>query len=701
MDARQVFEQMTERNLVTWSSMISMYTQHNHAHEALVFFSRFRVCSNGSPNEFILASVMRGCTQLKWVKLGTQVHGVSVKIGFDEDVFVGTSLIDFYSKNGNGDIRDAWCVFVGLPVKNSVTWTAIIAGYSQSGRSDVSLRLFSEMRETGGVVADRYVISSVVSACSMLGFLEGGKQIHGYVLRNETKLDISVINVLIDLYSKCGRVRDGRKLFDQMSVKNIVSWTTMIAGYMQNSYDWDAMELFSAMNRLGWRGDGFACTSILSSCGSLQALEHGRQVHAYSVKANLESNEFVKNGLIDMYAKCGFLKDARRSLDVMTECNVVSYNAMMEGYARGDMFYEALNIFHEMRLSSIHPSLLTFVSLLGVSASLSTIDLSKQIHGLIIKFGFSLDLYAGSALVDVYSKCFCAKDARLVFDEMNEKDIVVWNAMIFGYTLNTKAEDAFRIFLELQRLRMKPNEFTFVALVTVASNMASLAHGQQFHSQLIKIGLDLEPFITNALVDLYAKCGSIEEAQKMFNTEDQKDVVCWNSIISRYAQHGHAEEALQMFDRMRAEGIVPNYVTFVGVLSACSHVGLVESGLRHFDSMISEFGVDPGMEHYACVVALLGRAGKLCKAKEFIERMPIEPATVVWRSLLSACSLAGDVIMGKYAAEKAILLDPKDSGSYILFSNILASKGMWGDVEDVRKRMTCNEVPKEPGHTWI
>ncbi|XP_042510772.1 pentatricopeptide repeat-containing protein At4g39530 [Macadamia integrifolia] len=698
LNAELIFDKILGRNLITWSSMISMYTHHGQNEEALMIFSEFRKSSSENPNEFILASVLRACTQLGAVDQATQVHDFVIKAGFDQDVYVGTSLIDFYSKNG--EIEEARLVFDDLLMKTAVTWTTMITGYSQSGKSEVSLQLFIQMLKTE-VLPDRYVLSSAISACSMLEFLEGGKQIHAYVLRNGTETDVSVINVLIDLYSKCHRVKISRQLFDQMVLKNVVSWTTMIAGYMQNSCHWDAVKLFSEMTQLGWQPDGFTCTSILTSCGSAEALELGRQVHSYTIKAKLESDEFVRNSLIDMYAKCNSLDDAKIAFDTMPVHNVISCNAMIEGYARQDKVFEALGLFNDMRLKSFHPSLLTFVSILGVSASLSTMDLSKEIHGLVIKSGISLDIYAGSALVDVYSKCFCVEDARLVFEEMNERDIVVWNAMVFGHTQNGQGEEAFKLFLELQSSGLKPNEFTFVGVITAASNLASLVHGQQFHSQLIKSGQYLDPYVSNALVDMYAKCGSIEEAHKMFHTTCRRDVVCWNSMISTYAHHGLADEALQMFQQMQDEGIEPNYVTFVGLLSACSHGGLVESGLCLFDSMATEFDIKAGTEHYACVVALLGRAGRLHEAKEFIEHMPIEPAAIVWRSFLSACRVAGNVEMGRYAAEMAISIDPKDSGSYVLLSNIYASRGMWADVEKVRKGMDCNGVLKEPGHSWI
>ncbi|KAM5577471.1 pentatricopeptide repeat-containing protein [Rosa sericea] len=694
--ARKLFDRMPERSSVTWSSMVSMYTKHGKSEEALKVFSEFHRSSDGRPNEYTLPSVIRACTQFGGVDQGAQVHCFVVKTGFDLEVFVGTSLIDFYVKMG--DIEEARLIFDGLKVKSAVTWTIVIAGYAKSGRSEAALKLFYYMRDTD-VLPDKYVLSALLTACSALKFIGGGKQIHAHVLRRGTEMDVSVVNVLIDFYTKCGQVQAGHRLFDKMVDKDLISWTTMIAGYMQNSMHMEAVKLFSEMTRLGWKPDGYGCSSILTSCGSLEALKHGRGVHAYTIRVDLVYEYYVKNGLIDMYAKCNSLTDARRVFDSMTDHNVVSYNAMIEGYSRQDKVAEALDLFNLMRLKLVQPSILTFVSLLGVSAALLTLELSLQIHGLTTKYGLSLDIFAGSALIDVYSKCSCIREAKLVFEEMNEKDIVVWNAMFCGYAQQSESEEALKLYSQLQLSRQNPNEFTFASLISAASNLASIQHGQQFHNQVIKVGLENDHFVTNALVDMYSKCGSIKEARKIFDSKTLKDVACWNSIISTYAHHGEAEEALLMFGRMMEE-IKPNYITFVGVLSACSHAGLVEDGLHHFESM-PLFGIEPGIEHYSCIVSLLGRAGKLSEAKEFIGKMPMKPPAIIWRSLLSACTAAGNVELGIYAAEMAILSDPMDSGSYILLSNIYASEGMWDDVKRVREKMEYNGVVKETGRSWF
>nr|XP_043626081.1 pentatricopeptide repeat-containing protein At4g39530 [Erigeron canadensis] len=695
--ARKVFDEMPERSISAWATLISGYTRHGYSEEGWLVFVMFKRESDENVNEYVLANVVRGVTQLESMHKGSQLHNLVVKTGLDHDVYVGTSLVDFYCKVGK--VQDARLVFDGLPIKNAVTWTAMIAGYARVGKSEVSLQVVRQMRESD-VVPDKYVLSSVLSACSVVGFYEGGKQIHGVVIRRGAAMDISVSNALVDFYVKCGKVKSGRKVFDKMVVKNVISWTTIISGYMQNSFDNEAMGLFIDMTRNGWKPDGFACTSILTSCASLEALEPGRQTHAYTIMTNLDKDDFVSNGLIDMYSKCNCLDDARRVFNGIPNRNVIGYNAMIEGYSRHGNLYEAFDLFHEMRLRNINPSLLTFVSLLNVSTLSPILEIGKQIHGFMIKYGVALEIYAGSALIDVYSKCSSILDARLVFYEMSEKDIVVWNAMFFGYTQVSENEAALKLYRELQLSYQKPNEFTIVALLTAASNLASFPHGHQFHAQLLKTGLNLDPFVTNALLDMYAKCGRKKEGQDLFNSTVYRDIVCWNSMILTHAQHGDGKESLELFERMLNEGTQPNYVTFVAVLSACDHMGLVKDGFNYFESM-ANFGIEPGLEHYACMVSLLARAGKLYEAKDFIEKLPIPPAAIIWRSLLSACRVSGNLEMAKYAAEMAILNDPKDSGSYVLLSNIFSAKGMWGEAKKVRQKMECNGVVKESGCSWI
>ncbi|KAI3714761.1 hypothetical protein L6452_21720 [Arctium lappa] len=383
----------------------------------------------------------------------------------------------------------------------------MISACTQHGYNEEAWMVFLMFQRACDETPNEYVLASVIRTSTQLGSSVRGSQLHSLVVKTGLDQDVYVGTSIVDLYSKLGK----------------------------NAFDREAMSLFINMTRNGWKPDGFACTSVLTSCASLEALEPGMQTHAYTVKTNMDKDEFVNNGLIDMYSKCNCLADARRAFDGIPHRNVIGYNAMIEGYSRIGNLNEALDLFREMRLGYLDPSLLTFVSLLGVSASLLTLELSKQIHGFIIKFGVSLDVFAGSALIDVYSKCSFTFDARRVFDEMSEKDIVVWNSMLFGYTQKSENESALRLYQELQLSCLQPNEFTFVALIIAASNLASLPIGHQFHTQLLKTGLNLDPFVTNALLDMYAKCGSKQEARNLFDSTRKAGLIY--SVIDILIDH--------------------------------------------------------------------------------------------------------------------------------------------------------------------
>ncbi|XP_073154411.1 pentatricopeptide repeat-containing protein At4g39530 isoform X2 [Henckelia pumila] len=603
--ACSLFARMPERNLISWSSMISVYNQNGCYEEALMLFDELRKSGFMNSNEFVLASVIQSCTQLVSLGNGLCLHGLVIKAYHKQNTYVGTSLIDFYAKTS--DLNAAILVFDELEMKTVVAWTAIIMGFTLKGKSDVSLDLFKEM-VSSNVIPDAYALSGALSACLMLESIEEGKQIHAYVLRRAADRDISVSNMLIDFYVKSGEQKAGKIIFDNLVIKNAISWTTMIYGCVQNCFYWEALDLLRNMNRLGLTANEFACTGVLNSCGSIGALAQGKQVHAYIVKVNLDSVDFVTSSLIDMYCKCNFLIDARRVILDTEKCSVVCYNSMIDGYTRKRRLGEAINLFNEMRHNFIPPNLLLFIGLFGLSASQAVLGISKQLHSLMIKCGFYLERFGGSALIDVYSKCSSIVDARLVFEEIEEKDIAVWNSMFSGYALQSENEVALRLYLELLHTRERPNGVTCVAIITVSGNLANLSQGLQFHNQAIKIGLDFNPFVTNALLNMYAKCGSMDAARSLFDSMPNRDIVCWNSMISIYAQHGDAEKALQIYEDMKSKGVKPDHVTFVVTLSACAHVGRVEDGFHHFKSL-HEFGIEPGIEHYACMVSLLGRAG--------------------------------------------------------------------------------------------
>eukprot|EP01018_Ginkgo_biloba_P022118 Gb_05942 [translate_table: standard] len=697
VDAQRVFDKMPERNVVSWTAMIAGHAQLGHGEEALKLFCQMQWAGR-KPNQFTFASFFRACTGLLTVEQGMQVHVQCIKTGFESNIYVGSALLDMYAKCGN--ISNARTVFDKMPERNTVSWTAMITGYAQDRQGEEALKLFTQMHRIA-VKLDGFALSSVLCACAISAFLEEGNQVHAHVMKSGFESDVSVRNVLVDMYAKCGNPDSARNVFDKMLVRNVISWTTMIVGYTQNSWNEEAINIFQQMQWAGMKPDQFTFASVLSACASLAALEEGNQLHAHVIKVGLESDEFVKNALVDMYAKCESIAQARNAFDNMLEQSVVSFNAMIAGYAQHGLADEALKLLRQMQRAAMKPNQSTFVSIFRACATVGAMEQGKQVHAHVIKSEIVSDIFVESALVDVYSKCASIGDARKTFTRMSERDIVSWNAMIAGYTQNGHGEEALKLYCQMQWAGMKPNHFTFVGVLTSCASLAALEQGIQVHTKIIKIGFESDVYVGNALVDMYAKCGSIEDASILFDRMLNRDVVCWNAMIARYAQHGCGMEALKLFEQMQGAGVKPNHITFIGVLSACSHVGLVSEGHRYFESMNADYGIAPRMEHCACMVDLLGRAGHLDKAENFIYQMPFEPGAVVWRTLLAACRVYGNIELGKHAAGHVLELEPQDSGTYVLLSNIFASAGRWDDVTKVRKLMNDRGVKKEPGRSWI
>ncbi|XP_011628337.1 pentatricopeptide repeat-containing protein At3g24000, mitochondrial [Amborella trichopoda] len=347
------------------------------------------------------------------------------------------------------------------------------------------------------------------------------------------------------------------------------------------------------------------------------------------------------------------------------------------------------------------PNHFSFSSVLKACAGLKTLDASKQIHCLSIKTGFCLDLVVGNALVDAYSKCEYMDEAWRVFDEMPNKDEISWTTLIVGYSQNCMGNEALSAFKLLRNRGVDPDQYMLASVISGCGAITSEIHGRQLHSYSIKVGFGSSLFVQNALVDMYSKNGSIKSAHKVFGFMENRDVVSWTSLIVGLAQHGMGEKALFLFDQMRMAHVKPNHVTFVGVLSACSHVGLVDKGLFYFELMSKDYGIEPGYDHFVCMVDLLGRVGNLEEAKKFIDELPIPPGPLVWQTFLGACKLHGNVKLGKLAATHVLELSPHDSSVYVLLSNMHAEAGLWEEAARVRNMMRERGARKEVAYSWI
>ncbi|KAJ7542118.1 hypothetical protein O6H91_10G090800 [Diphasiastrum complanatum] len=570
----------------------------------------------------------------------------------------------------------------------------------QEGRLKEALHMVELMvQQTTTTPIGAYVC--LLKGCSKRKALAEGKQVHALIAQSVLDSNIFLANTLVHMYSKCGSVLDAHKVFSNMPQRNVYSWTAIISAYADSGQGEKAINLFQLMQRTGLAPDKVVFVVVLKACASLAALEQGKQLHSDIIKRGFQSDVIVGSTLVDMYAKCGCTDDARELFNNMSERNVVSWNAMIAGYAQNGLGKEALALYKQMKQEGVQPNNVTFVVLLKACASLAALEQGKQLHSDIIKRGFQSDVIVGNTLVDMYAKCKCIEDARELFNYMSERDVVSWSAMIAGYAQNGLGKEALALYEQMKQEGVQPDIVTFTCVLSACASLAALEQGKQLHFDIIKRGFQSDVIVGSTLVDMYAKCGCIEDARELFNYMSERDVVSWSAMIAGYAQNGLGKEALALYEQMKQEGVQPDNVTFTCVLSACAHSRLVDEGRYVFDSMCKDHDVTPTKEHYACMVDLLARAGCWADAELFINKMPIQPDSVVWMTLLGAARNHGHVEIGRRAFDLVVKLEPKNAAPYVLLSNIYAAAGRNDELAKIRNEMKDAGLKTIHGCSWI
>lgn len=654
-----------------------------------------------------LVDLLRNCAKKGFIKDGKSVHGLLIKSCFDErkKVILINHLIHMYSKCSEFDT--ALKLFDQMSERNVFSWTVMIVGSTENGLFMEGFKYFCEMVGYG-VFPDKFAYSALLQACIGLKDVELGKMAHAQIVKSGFSEQVILNTSLLNMYAKCGEIEESVRVFNGMCEHNQVSWNAMISGYVSGDLNLEAFDQFIKMKKEGFTPNMYTFASVLKAVGKLADVSKGRAVHNYVKELGLESNGLVGTALIDMYSKCGCLDDARLVFAMnFADCREnVPWNAMISGYSQGGYSKKAFEMLEQMCLTNVKLDVFTFASVLNAIAASKCLQFGKEVHAMIVKFGYdSRFISVSNALIDAYSKCGSLDDARRVFEKMEERDLVSWTTMVTAYATNSvEVEKAISSFSQMRESGFTPNQFTCASVLVGISSLCLLESGRQVHGFLCKAGLDTYECVESALIDMYAKCGSIIDAENVFEgifKLKSPDVVSWTAIISGYAQHGFANKAVQTFNRMDELGIKANAVTLLSVLFACSHGGMVDEGLQYFHSMEKRFGVVPEMEHYACVVDLLGRVGRLDDAQEFIKKMPMEPTDMVWQTLLGACRVHGDVKLGEKAAKEILSVRPDFSATYVLLSNTYLEKGSLEDGLTLRNVMRDRGVKKEPGFSWV
>jgi pentatricopeptide repeat protein len=694
--AQQVFDEMVNRDVYSWNLLLGGYVHYRRFEDASTLYE-LMVLNGVKPDKHTFVSMLNACADSGSLGTGRELCAHVLKAGWDTDLYVGTAMINMHVKCGS--VEDAIEVFDKLPRRDLVTWTSMISGLAQHGRFQQACALFQRMEEEG-VQPDKVAFVSLLRGCSSPEALNQGKIIHSRMRGLGLDGEVYVGTALLSMYAKCGSMEDALQVFDKMKERNVVSWTAMIAGFAQHGRMEEAFRYFDKMSKLGVEPNRVTFMSILGACASPSALMKGRHIHNLITKTGYGSDARVRTALLSMYAKCGSLEDARVVFEKIPKQNVVSWNAMITAYVHHEQYVNALATFQAMLKEGVQPNNSTFTSILNACNIPNALDLGKWVHSLIVKADSEFDLHTSNALVSMYVRCGDMLSAENVFDDMLKHDLVSWNTIITGFVQHGQSQVAFSHFKKMEQEAMKPNKITFIGLLNACASPDALQEGRRLHALITEAGCDSDVLVGTGLISMYTKCGSMEDAWQVFQKLPDKNVYSWTAMITGYAQHGRGKEALELFHQMQQEGVKPDWVTFVGALSACAHTGLITEGLHHFNSM-KDYNIEPTMEHYGCMVDMFGRAGLLNEAVEFMDKMKVQPDARLWGALLGACQVHVNVELAEKAAQKKLELDPTDNGVYVILSNIYASAGMWDEVAKMRKVMQDRGVVKKPGQSWI
>ncbi|KAM7267617.1 hypothetical protein ACFE04_009783 [Oxalis oulophora] len=649
------------------------------------------------PSKTQLKNLINKSTSLSQL---TQTHTQLLINGFHYDLAIVTGLTqklcDFNA------MRYAHSLFLSIEKPDLFLYNALMKGFSSNKMHKDSILLYTHLRKNTQLQPNNYTFVSLASAAS--GFCDEriGFSMHAQAIVNAIELDLYFGGALVDFYFKVWHPESAKKVFDEIPKRDTVLWNTMVSGFVKNCYFEDSVEVFRDMFASGeCKLDATTLLNVLPALAELQDLRLGIGIQCLAIKFGFFKHDFVLTGLISLYSKCGEIESAKLLFEEIDRPDLIAFNAMISGYTCNGKSEGAVKLLTKMLASGQKVNSSTIVSLIPVHRPVGHLLLTNCIHGFSVKYGVVSHPSVSTALITVYTRLNEIECARLLFDESPEKSLASWNAMISGCTQTGLTEMAISLFREMQVSEVNPNPVTVTSILSACAQLGSLSLGKWVHNLVKTNKIKSNIFLTTALIDMYAKCGSIVEARRLFDITPEKNEVTWNVMICGYGLHGQGHEALTIFKDMLNSGIHPTKVTFLSVLYACSHAGLVQEGDEIFSSMVRDYKLEPITEHYACMVDILGRAGQLEKALEFINRMPVGPQPAMWSTLLGACKIHKNTEIARVASERLFELESDNVGHYVLLSNIYSAERNYSEAASVRQVVKTKKLEKTPGCTLI
>ncbi|KAB1212133.1 hypothetical protein CJ030_MR5G004759 [Morella rubra] len=644
--------------------------------------------------------LLEACIRSKSLSQGKKIHQHLLK---NSTSFIDSPVLEKLAHLyiACDEVQLGRCVFDEIPYPTVIVWNLMIRAYAWHGPFEEAIHLYHRMLDIG-VKPTKFTFPFVLKACSGLQAMEVGREVHDHVKRLGLDSDVFVCTALIDMYAKSGDLGEAQKIFNGMLYRDVVAWNAMIAGFsLHGLYD-DTVRLVVEMQKAGTSPNSSTIVAVLPTVGQANALSQGKAMHAYSMRRNFCNDVVLETGLLDMYGRCHCISHARTIFDMISVKNEVCWSAMIGAYVLCDSMVEALALYDELvHKSVINTTSVTLAIILRACARLTDFSRGRRLHCYAIKSGLDLDTMVGNTLLSMYAKCGVIDDALRFFDLMVFKDTVSYGAIMSGCMQNGYAEEVLLIFHQMQLCGIDPDLATLLGVLPACSHLAAFQHGGCGHGYSIVHGFVTETSICNALIDMYSKCGKINIARQVFDRMNSKDIISWNALIVGYGVHGLGGEALSLFNNFLESGLKPDDVTFIAILSACSHSGHVTEGKQWFNAMSLDFNIIPRIEHYICMVDLLGRAGLLDEAHSLILSMPFEPDVRLWSALLAACRIHKNIELGEEVSKKIQGIGAESTGNFVLLSNIYSAVGRWDDAEDVRITQKDRGFKKSPGCSWV
>ncbi|KAF8088920.1 hypothetical protein N665_0527s0038 [Sinapis alba] len=648
-----------------------------------------------------LVELTRRCVSFTALKRARQLHALILTAGAAHDSpYAGNNLISMYVRCGS--LEQARKVFDTMPQRNVVSYNALCSAYSRNqSYASFAFSLITRM-ESESLKPNSSTFTSLVQVCVLLEDVLMGSLLHSRIIKLGFLDNVVVQTSVLGMYSSCGELESARRVFECVNDGDAVVWNTMISGSLRNDEIEEGLVLFRSMLMSGVEPTQFTYSMVLSACSKLGSYSLGKLTHARIIVLDGLADSVVENALLDMYCSCGDMKGALYVFERIHNPNLVAWNSIISGCSENGFGEEAILMYGRLqKRSTPRPDEYTLSAVICATGETERFIHGKLLHGQVTKLGYERSVFVGTTLLSMYFKNGEAESAQKVFGLITERDIVLWTEMIVGQSRVGNSECAVQLFVKMYRENNRTDGFSLSSVLGACSDMALLRQGEEFHSLTVKTGFDSVMSVCGALVDMYGKTGKYDAAESVFTLVSNPDLKCWNSMLGAYSQHGMLENALSFFEQILQNGLTPDAVTYLSLLVAFSHNGSTQQGKFLWNQM-KERGIKAGFKHYSCMVNLLSKAGLVDEAMELIqESLPGNNEAELWRTLLSACVNTRNLQVGLYAAEQILRLDPEDTATYILLSNLYAVKGRWEDVAEIRRKIRGLVSAKDPGLSWI